>query len=57
MRLRSNEIQGILKVSKRIVPESTVFLYGSRTDDKKKGGDIDLLFVVPDIFHVISDAI
>lgn len=48
MRLSPKEIQCLLNVfSKNLVAFSyQVFLFGSRTDDQKKGGDIDLLLVV-----------
>ncbi|MDR0940086.1 MAG: nucleotidyltransferase domain-containing protein [Mediterranea sp.] len=44
MRLRPTEIQIILQVAREIYGEGVrVYLFGSRTDDTKRGGDIDLL--------------
>ncbi len=43
MRLRKAEIQAILDVVRRFDPEAKVMLFGSLTDDKLRGGDIDLL--------------
>jgi hypothetical protein len=43
MRLNKIEIEAIKKVAQTIFGnESRVILYGSRTDDSKRGGDIDL---------------
>lgn len=44
MRLQFAEIQTIIRVAKEIYGESVkVYLFGSRLDDGKRGGDIDLL--------------
>ncbi|WP_302560968.1 nucleotidyltransferase domain-containing protein [Phocaeicola sartorii] len=44
MRLQPKEIQTIIQVAKEIYGESVkVYLFGSRLDDEKRGGDIDLL--------------
>lgn len=44
MRLTSREIQTILKVARDIYGSGVeVYLFGSRIDDNKRGGDIDLL--------------
>ncbi len=44
MRLRTKEIQAILTSAQEIYGKGVkVFLFGSRTDDTKRGGDIDLL--------------
>ncbi len=44
MRLRSAEIQTIVDSAREIYGKDVkVFLFGSRTDDSKRGGDIDLL--------------
>ncbi len=44
MRLTELQIQTIKALSKKHVgSETKVYLFGSRTDDLKRGGDIDLL--------------
>jgi len=44
MRLTSREVQIILKVARDIYGSGVeVYLFGSRIDDNKRGGDIDLL--------------
>lgn len=44
MRLQVREIQTILRVAKEIYGNDVeVYLFGSRVDDAKRGGDIDLL--------------
>ncbi len=55
MRLKSQEIEAIIKVFQEIFDKEKInnssailYLYGSRTEDKKKGGDIDLLLQVPE---------
>jgi len=50
MRLLSEQIQNIRTIAVSIFGEGTkVFLFGSRLDDTKKGGDIDL-FIKTDQF-------
>ena len=44
MHLSKKEIQIILRVAKEIYGEGVeVYLFGSRLNDEKKGGDINLL--------------
>ena len=44
MPLQRQEIQTILQVARQIYGEKVkVYLFGSRLDDAKRGGDIDLL--------------
>jgi uncharacterized protein len=43
MRLTSAETVSIKKIFSELDSEALVYLYGSRADDSKKGGDIDLL--------------
>ena len=46
MRLKQNEIKIIKDTILNIFKDSTIYLFGSRVDDTKKGGDIDI-FVSP----------
>lgn len=48
MRLQTDEIKTIIQTAREIYGESVkVYLFGSRTDDSKRGGDIDLLIRTP----------
>ncbi len=42
MRLSKNQILAILKAKEKIFPNSQIYLFGSRTDNTRAGGDIDL---------------
>lgn len=42
MRLTEYEIQSIKKCFSEVFGEGHIYLFGSRVDDTKKGGDIDL---------------
>ncbi len=44
MRLNLKEIQSIIRIAKEVYGEDvSVYLFGSRIDDTKRGGDVDLL--------------
>jgi len=43
MRLEENQLNAIREEVRRLDPAAEIYLYGSRTDDTAKGGDIDLL--------------
>ena len=43
MRLTTYQQQAIKQSVQDFLPDAKVLLYGSRTDDSKRGGDIDLL--------------
>jgi uncharacterized protein len=45
MRLSPQKAQFIKDGLLKIDPEASVSLFGSRTDDKAKGGDIDIMFL------------
>jgi predicted nucleotidyltransferase len=42
MRLSQNQISAILKAKESFFPYSKIYLFGSRIDDSRCGGDIDL---------------
>ena len=48
MRLSEYEHQILLKHCNALFPHSRLYLFGSRTDDKKRGGDIDLYLETED---------
>ena len=45
MRLRKDEIELIKEEIKKLI-DSDIYIFGSRTDDKKSGGDVDI-FIIP----------
>jgi len=45
MRLTAKEAKAIREEVRRLDPAAEVYLFGSRTDDRARGGDIDLLLV------------
>ncbi len=47
MRLTKDEKTVIQKVAEDIFGNAEVYLFGSRVDDSKKGGDIDL-YIIPE---------
>ena len=46
MRLTSKEIKIIKNKSLEIFGECEIYIFGSRIDDNKKGGDIDI-YIIP----------
>ncbi len=48
VRLAPDQVQVIKSVAQRVLGDDAhVILFGSRTNDAKRGGDIDLLFETP----------
>jgi predicted nucleotidyltransferase len=45
MRLTEFEQKSIRETVQQFLPNAKVYLYGSRVDDAKRGGDIDLMIV------------
>ncbi|WP_208599049.1 nucleotidyltransferase domain-containing protein [Desulfonatronum thioautotrophicum] len=43
MRLHPDQIESIREVVLTRDPTARIFLFGSRLDDKQRGGDVDLL--------------
>lgn len=50
MRLTTAERQAIMEEIQRFDPKARVYLFGSRADDDKRGGDIDLL-IFPELLE------
>lgn len=51
MRLTTEQIRGITDSCQDFLvgTKANLYLYGSRVDDQKRGGDIDLLLIVEDL--------
>lgn len=45
MRMSENEVKQIKESVKKRDQNAKIYLFGSRTDDKKSGGDIDVLII------------
>jgi len=52
MRLTKYEIDCIKKTFIKVFREGEIYLFGSRVDDSKRGGDIDLYIDLPYEFEV-----
>jgi predicted nucleotidyltransferase len=52
MRITKRESEQIKNIVQRYRPLSCVYLFGSRTDDAKKGGDIDILVLAEDRLEI-----
>ena len=48
MRLTEHARRAVVTAIRGVDPMARVYLFGSRVDDSKKGGDIDLLLVLSD---------
>jgi predicted nucleotidyltransferase len=46
--------QAIKKYFLKFFEKGQVYLFGSRADDSKKGGDIDLYMVVPNLENLMQ---
>jgi len=49
VRLSEFERRSIVDEVKYKAPGALIYLYGSRTDDQLRGGDIDLLVIAPEL--------
>jgi hypothetical protein len=48
MRLRPEDQQAITQAAREVfAPGTAVLVFGSRTDDRRRGGDVDLLIETP----------
>ena len=45
MRLSKKEIDSIKNIISLYCPDAKIYLFGSRLDDSKRGGDIDLFII------------
>lgn len=54
MRLKAIEVQIIKEAVMSLDPDAEVFLFGSRVDLEKKGGDIDLLIFSQSLNNIDS---
>jgi predicted nucleotidyltransferase len=55
MRITEQQQQDIKRITREIMgPEAQVRLFGSRVDDARKGGDIDLYIETPRTENVLS---
>jgi predicted nucleotidyltransferase len=57
MRLSQRYIEVIQKYFNQIFQHGDIYLFGSRVDDTKKGGDIDLYLVLKEHTHLFEKKI
>ena len=54
MRLSISQIESIQKIFQDIFKKGEIYLFGSRVDDTKKGGDIDLYIIPKDLDNLTN---
>ncbi len=52
MRLKESELKSIKNVFEKVFEHGDLYLFGSRVDDSKRGGDIDLYIVPQSIYNL-----
>jgi len=57
MRITEHERNTIIEAVKNTDPDAKVWLFGSRTDDNKKGGDIDIAILSENINNDVMQKI
>lgn len=57
MRLRERDVKAIKESFEAVFNDGTVYLFGSRTDDLKRGGDIDLFIETSDTSDLFTKKI
>lgn len=57
MRLSQHDIDSIKQVFKQVFGAGHIFLFGSRVDDKQKGGDLDLYLKIADNKDIVMKKI
>jgi hypothetical protein len=57
MRITEDEKSVIIDAVKNVDPDARLWLFGSRTDDGKKGGDIDIAIFSEKIKHDVMQEI
>ena len=57
MRLKENQKEAIISAVKTTDPQARVWLFGSRVDDSKKGGDIDIAIYSEEIHKDVMKVI
>ncbi len=45
MRLKKSEIELIKETIHKYIQDAVIYIFGSRLDDKKRGGDVDIFIV------------
>lgn len=55
MRLQPKEVEAIAQTLRdTFAPGTAAFLFGSRVDDSRRGGDIDLLVEIPELLSPVE---
>lgn len=56
MRVPKEQLVFIKQIIKGFAPDAKVYVFGSRLDDNKRGGDIDILILTPELLSFEQQA-